>query len=404
MERYTGEGLPLEGIRILSLGHVLAAPYGTMVLADLGAEVIKVEPPHAGDDSRQFGPFIGNQSGYFISINRNKKSMTLDLGKKEGKRIFAELVKKSDVVVENFRPGTMTKLGFDFENLRKIKPDIIYASISGFGHEVAPGYENRSGYDIIGQATGGIMSITGQPAGPPTRVGSSIGDILSGLNMAIGILSALRKREKMGEGSKIDIAMMDVVASVLENAIVRYTTTGKVPKRMGSQHPSIAPFDVFKAKGGWVIIAIGNDSLWRRFCKVAGFEDLANDPRFETNDSRANNYGELKQILARWTGNKKVPFLVDLLSEAGIPASPINTIADVVEDPNINHRGMIVEVEQPKIGKVRIANNPLRFSLAPRDAKVKPAPLPGQHTTEILTQLLGYSKEEIQNLNKEGVI
>jgi len=263
MER---EALPLENIRILSLGHVLAVPYGTMILADLGAEVIKIEPPGVGDDSRQFGPLIG-QSGYFISINRNKKSITLDLKRRRGKEIFRELVKKSDVVVENFRPGTMAKLGFDFENLRNIKPDIIYASISGFGHEVAPGYENRPGYDIIAQAAGGIMSITGQPGGPPTRVGSSIGDISSGLTMAVGILAALHKREKTGKGSRIDIAMVDVIASVLENAIIKYTITGEVPKRLGSQHPTITPFDIFKAADGWVIIAIGNNSLWNASAK-----------------------------------------------------------------------------------------------------------------------------------------
>jgi len=400
---HQGKSLPLEGITILSVEHVLAAPYGTMVLADLGAEVIKLEPPLAGDDSRQFGPFVGDQSGYFISINRNKKSLTLDLKKEKGREIFARLVKKSDIVVENFRPGTMTKLGFDYESLKKIKPDIIYASISGFGHEAAPEYKNMSGYDIIAQATGGIMSITGQPDGPPTRVGSSVGDIFSGLNMAIGILAALRKREKTGEGSRIDIAMMDVIASVLENAIVRYTITGKVPERIGSQHPSIAPFDVFKAKDGWLTMAIGNDSLWKRFCKIAGFENLADDPRFETNDKRSNNYGELKQILTKWTGDRKVSFLIDLLTKAGIPTSPINTVADVIKDPNINYRGMVIDVEQPKIGKVRIANTPLRFSLAPRDAKTEPAPLPGQHTTALL-QLLGYTTEEIEELRKEEVI
>jgi len=400
MERET---LPLESIRILSLGHVLAVPYGTMILADLGAEVIKLEPPGVGDDSRQFGPLIG-QSGYFISINRNKKSITLDLKRRRGKEIFVELVKKSDVVVENFRPGTMAKLGFDFENLRNIKPDIIYASISGFGHEVAPGYENRPGYDIIAQAAGGIMSITGQPGGPPTRVGSSIGDISSGLTMAVGILAALHKREKTGKGSRIDIAMVDVIASVLENAIIKYTITGEVPKRLGSQHPTITPFDIFKAADGWVIIAIGNNSLWKRFCQAAGLEHLANEPKFETNDKRASNYKELKQILTKWTSNKKVSFIVTLLTNAGIPASPINTVADVVKDANINHRGMITEVEQPEIGKVRIANTPLRFSLAPKEAKPKPAPLLGQHTAEILSQLLGYTEEEIQHLRKQGVI
>jgi Predicted acyl-CoA transferases/carnitine dehydratase len=398
------EDLPLEDVRILSLAHVLAAPYGTMVLADLGAEVIKIERPAIGDDSRTFGPLVDDQSGYFISINRNKKSITLDLKKERGKKIFGELVRKSDVVVENFRPETMEKLGFGYENLKKIKPDIIYASICGFGHDASPGYENRAGYDIIAQATGGIMDITGQPEGPPTRVGSSIGDIFTGLYMAIGILTALRKRERTGKGSRIDLAMMDSIASALENAIVRYTITGEVPERMGSRHPSIAPFDAFEAKDGWVIIAVGNDSLWNRFCEATGFEKLLRDSRFETNDNRSNNYNALKPILTQWTRNKKVSEIVDLLTKAGVPSSPVNTTAEVVEHPNICHRGMIVEVEQPKIGKVRISNTPLRFSLAPKDSKIKPAPLLGQHTTEVLTELLGYSKEDIKDLKKEGIV
>jgi Predicted acyl-CoA transferases/carnitine dehydratase len=262
---------------------------------------------------------VDDQSGYFISINRNKKSITLDLKKERGKKIFGELVGKSDVVVENFRPETMEKLGFGYENLKKIKPDIIYASICGFGHDASPGYENRAGYDIIAQATGGIMDITGQPEGPPTRVGSSIGDIFAGLYMAIGILAALRKREKTGKGSRIDLAMMDAIASVLENAIVRYTITGEVPERMGSRHPSIAPFDAFEAKDGWAIIAVGNDSLWKRFCESTGFEKLLEDSRFETNDKRSNNYNALKPILTQWTRNKKVSEIVDLLTKQAFP-------------------------------------------------------------------------------------
>ena len=397
------EDLPLEDVRILSLAHVLAAPYGTMVLADLGAEVIKIERPAIGDDSRTFGPLVDDQSGYFISINRNKKSITLDLKKERGKKIFGELVRKSDVVVENFRPETMEKLGFGYENLKKIKPDIIYASICGFGHDASPGYENRAGYDIIAQATGGIMDITGQPEGPPTRVGSSIGDIFTGLYMVIGILTALHKRERTGKGSRIDLAMMDSIASALENAIVRYTITGEVPERMGSRHPSIAPFDAFEAKDGWVILAIGNDSLWNRFCEATGFEKLLGDSRFETNDNRSNNYNALKPILTQWPRNKKVSEIVDSLTKAGVPSSPVNTIAEVVEHRKNRTKAKIGEVEQPKIGKVRISNTPLRFSLAPKGTKIKPAPLLGQHTTEVLTEL-GYSKREIEELRKEKII
>ena len=396
--------LPLGGIRILSLGHVLAVPYGTMLLADLGAEVIKIERPNGGDDSRHFGPFIGSESGYFVSVNRGKKSITLDFGKDRGKEILEGLVKKSDVVVENFRPETMERLGFGYGSLRGIKPDIIYASISAFGHEAVPEYQNRAGYDIIAQAAGGIMSITGETDGPPTRVGASIGDIVSGFTLAVGILSALRKRDNTGEGSRLDIAMTDAVASVLENAIARHTITGQIPQRLGSQHPSIAPFDAFKAKDGWVIIAAGNDSLWKRFCQVAGLEKLLDDPRFETNSQRSSNYGELRPILAEWAKGKKASDIVNLLTQAGIPTSPVSTIADVVNHPNINHRHMIAEIEQPRMGKLRVSNTPLRFSLAPKGAKLMPAPLLGQHTVEVLTELLGYTAEEIEDLRNGGVI
>lgn len=393
----------LEGLRILSLGHVLAAPFGTMVLADLGAEVIKIERPSIGDDAREYGPFIDGQSGYFISINRNKKSITLDL--KKGKKIFEELVKKSDVVVENFRPGTMEKLGLDYEHLKKIKPNIIYASISGFGHDAAKGFEKAPGYDIIAQASGGLMIITGQPEGPPTRVGASVADIFSGLYMDIGILSALRKRELTGKGSKIDIAMMDVVASVLENAIVRYTITGEIPRRIGTKHPSITPFDAFKAKDGWVIIACGNDALWGRFCKATKMEGLITNPRFETNRKRTENYKALKPIITEWTKNKKVSEIREILTtKGGVPTSPVNEVDEVIDHPNIKHRNMIVEVEQPKIGKIRITNTPLRFSLMPKDVETKSAPLIGEHTKEVLKELLGYNKREIMDLKEKGII
>jgi len=263
---------PLTGIRVLDLGHVLAMPTCTMQLADLGAEVIKIERPGIGDDSRYFGPFKNKESAYFISINRNKKSITLDLKKEKGKKIFKDLVKISDVVTENYRPNTMQKLGLGYETLKAINPQIIYASICGFGHKTV--YPGRPGYDVIAQATGGIMAITGQADGPPTRVGSSIGDIFSGSFATIGILAALRVKEKTGLGQQVDIAMMDAVVSVLENAVVRYTVTGEIPQRTGSAHPSIAPFDVFEAQDGWFVIGVGNDILWEKFCKAINKIDL----------------------------------------------------------------------------------------------------------------------------------
>lgn len=392
---------PLEGIRILDLGRVLAMPTCTMQLADLGAEVIKIEIPGKGDDTREFGPFVNGESAYFISINRNKKSFTLNLKKEEGKRIFKELVKLSDVVAENYRPNTMHKLGLGYEVLKKINPHIIYASICGFGHKSI--YQERPGYDIIAQATGGIMNITGQPDGPPTRVGSSIGDIFSGCYASIAILAALRVRDKTGIGQQIDISMMDAVVSILENAIVRYTVTKEIPKRIGSRHPSIAPFDVFKAKDGWVVIAVGNDALWIKFCKAIGKENLITDPRFLTNDLRSKSYSQLKPIITEWSEDILIKEILKILMNAGVPVGEVNTVDKIVEDPNIKLREMVIELKHPKAGSVKIANTPLKLSKTP--AKIETAsPLLGQHTEELLCSLLGYSKEKIIELRKNDII
>jgi len=392
---------PLEGIRVLDLGHVLAMPTCTMQLADLGAEVIKIERPGIGDDSRYFGPFINNESAYFISINRNKKSITLDLKKETGKKIFKDLVKVSDVVAENYRPNTMQKLDLGYKVLKEINPGIIYASICGFGHKSL--YQERPGYDIIAQATGGIMAITGQTDGPPTRVGSSIGDIFSGSFATIGILAALRVRDKTGLGQEIDISMMDAVLSVLENAVVRYTVTGEIPKRMGSAHPAIAPFDVFETKDGWVVIAIGNDVLWEKFCKTVNNKDLLNDSRFTTNPKRSENYKELKPIITEWTKGKTVKEILNILIKAGVPVGEVNTIDKIIDDPNIKLREMIVEVEHPLAGKVKITDTPIKLSRTPGKIE-KASPLLGQHTEEVLKELLGYCKKDIDNLKKEGVV
>jgi CoA:oxalate CoA-transferase len=392
---------PLKGIRVLDLGHVLAMPTCTMQLADLGAEVIKIERPGIGDDSRYFGPFKNKESAYFISINRNKKSITLDLKKEKGKKIFKDLVKVSDVVTENYRPNTMQKLGLGYETLKAINPQIIYASICGFGHKTV--YPGRPGYDVIAQATGGIMAITGQADGPPTRVGSSIGDIFSGSFATIGILAALRVKEKTGLGQQVDIAMMDAVVSVLENAVVRYTVTGEIPQRTGSAHPSIAPFDVFEAQDGWFVIGVGNDMLWKRFCKAINKTDLLNDSRFTTNPKRSENYKELKPIITEWSKEKTVEEILNILINAGVPVGEVNTIDKIVDDPNIKLREMIVEVEHPRAGKVKITDTPIKLSLTPGKVE-KASPLLGEHTEEILNELLGFSKEEIKSLKKEGVV
>lgn len=392
---------PLQGIRVLDLGHVLAMPTCTMQLADLGAEVIKIERPGTGDDSRHFGPFVKGESAYFMSINRNKKSMTLDLKKEEGKTLFKQLVSKSDVVTENFRPNTMEKLGLGYQDLKRINPRIIYASICGFGHHSVD--QQRPGYDIIAQATGGIMAITGYPDGPPTRVGSSIGDIFSGSFATIGILAALRYRDITGEGQEIDISMMDSVLSVLENAVVRYTVTGEIPTRIGSRHPSIAPFDVFQSKDGWVVIGIGNDSLWERFCQITHQEELLDDPLYKTNDLRSQNYDQLKPIITAWTKKQSSERMVDLLTQAGVPVAEVNTMDKIVTDPNVQLRKMLIDMEHPTAGKVTVANSPIRLSESNYD-QVGPSPLLGEHTQEVLEDILGMGKEEINQLGEKGVI
>lgn len=392
---------PLEGIKVLDLGHVLAMPTCTMQLADLGAEVIKIERPGIGDDSRYFGPFVNGESAYFMSINRNKKSLTLDLKMEEGKIIFKELVKKFDIVTENYRPNTMEKLGLGYEELKKLNPKIIYASISGFGHESID--QQRPGYDIIAQASGGIMAITGYPDGPPTRVGSSIGDIFSGSFATIAILAALRYRDLKGVGQKIDISMMDSVMAVLENAVVRYTVTGEIPTRIGSRHPSIAPFDVFETKDGWVVIGVGNDSLWEKFCKIIHQEELINHPLYQTNELRSKNYEQLKPIITEWTKKQVSQDMVDLLTMAGVPAAEVNTMDKIVKDPNILMRNMLIQMNHPKAGKVTVANSPIKLSQCPNDS-ILPSPLLGEHTEEVLNSILGLTKDEINRLKDKKVI
>lgn len=398
----------LQNIRVLDLTHVLAGPFCTMILADLGAEVIKVEPP-GGDDSREFGPFvkeedgIGIQSGYFISINRNKKSICLNLKTPEGKMILEELVRISDVVVENFRPGTMAKLGYSYEILKKIRPDIIYCAISGFGHDAPEEYRGKPAYDLVAQAYSGLMSITGPEGGEPCRVGTSIGDIIAGHEAAISILAALIYREKTGKGQYIDISMVDSLIYVLENAVARYTVTGEIPKPLGTAHPTITPFQAFKTKDDWIVIPIGNDNLWMRFCEAIGRPELMDDPRFKTNALRTQNKKELIPIIQEVISQKSAIEWFEIFEKYKLPYSPVNTIDKIVEDKIVKHRKMIVEVKQPRVGNLRIIGSPFYMSETPGEVRA-PAPLLGEHTTEILTRLLGYSEEDVKALRAKGVV
>jgi len=373
------------------------------VLGGFGADVIKIEPPGTGDDSRAFGPFIGKESAYFMSLNRNKRSITLNLKEASARDLFKEMVKTADVVVENYRPGTMEKFGLGYEELREINPQIIYAACSGFGHTGISEWVQAPAYDVIVQGMGGVMSITGHEGGEPTRVGASIGDITAGLFTAIGVISALYHRSVTGVGQKVDVAMLDCQVAILENAIARYVTSGIVPKPIGNRHPSITPFEAFKTQDGYVIIAVGNDKLWKNFCELIQRPGMAADENFATNAKRTENQKQLKVILEEVFAAKKTDEWIKLLESAGIPCGPINTVDKVLDHPQIQARNMIVENEHPIAGKIKMAGVPVKFSETPGSIE-RPAPLLGQHTEEILDELLGLNQEEVAKFKANGVI
>jgi len=396
----------LQDIRIIDLSHVLAGPTATMLLADLGAEVIHIEPPH-GDDAREFGPYAGevtkNHSAYFASLNRNKKSLVLNLKHEKGKEILRRLIKISDVIVENFRPDTMRELGFGWEKIREINPAITYASISGFGHDTPPEYASRPAYDMVAQAYSGLMSITGPEDGTPCRVGSSAGDIFAGHQAAIGILAALIHRGRTGRGQFYDGSMVDGLFSVLENAVVQYTVGRRIPGPLGSAHPSIAPFQSVRTKDSWVVIAIGSDKLWAKFCTVIGREDLTKDPKFKTNLLRARNRKDLIDTIENETTKRTTQTWSKIFEREAIAYSPINNVKQACEDPCLNHRNMLVEIDQPQMGRIKIAGSPLHLSETPGEVYA-PAPLLGEHSADILINLLRYSAEEVTALAEAGVI
>ncbi|MEX2298026.1 MAG: CoA transferase [Dongiaceae bacterium] len=351
---------PLAGIVILDLTRVLAGPYCTMILADLGARVIKVEQPGKGDDSRAYGPFIAGQSGYFAAMNRGKESIALDLKDDADCAILEQLIAVADVLVENFRPGTMERLGLGWETLHARYPRLIYAAASGFGH-TGP-YSARPAYDMVAQAMGGVMSITGHPGGAPTRVGSSIGDLAAGLFTTIGVNAALVHRERHGEGIKIDVAMLDSQVAILENAITRYVATGEVPGPLGARHPSIAPFAAFATGDGHVIIACGTDGIWQRLCATIGRAELVDDPRFLTNSDRIRNIEPLHDELEHTLGTSSTAEWLRVLDAAQIPHAPINNVADVIADPHVQARNMIVDVDDPDLPGLKVAGNPIKMS------------------------------------------
>lgn len=392
----------LSGIRILDLTRVLAGPFCTMILADLGAEVIKLEVPQKGDDTREYPPFIKSESAYFMNLNRNKKSLTLNLKHPQGKEVFQDLVKKVDVVIENFRPTTMERLGLGYKNLKEINPKIIYASISGFGHYGR--YKDRPGYDIIAQAMGGIMSVTGWPSGPPTRTGTAIADILAGLNTCIGILSALKYREATGEGQEIDVSLVDAVVFAMETLNQIYIVEKRIPKREGNRYEFIYPYDSFKAQDDWFVLGVGNDDIWERFCKIINKDYLVSDVRFNSNGKRVKNHIQIKKIIEEWASDKKVSEIVSILLANRIPCAPIYSIDQVVNDPHIaNDREMFLEIEHPTLGKIKLGGNPIKMSKTMPTINQVP-PFLGQHTKDVLKEILSYSEEKIEKLQQKRVI
>jgi len=392
---------PLKGIRVLDLTRVLAGPFCTLQLADMGAEVIKIERPKYGDDTHFFGPFKNGESGYFIMLNRGKKGITLDFKKPKAVELFKKMVEHADVVVENFKPGVMDKLGIGYEELKKINPRIIYAAISGFG-QYGP-YWERPGYDIVAQAMGGLMSITGFPDNPPTRVGSSVGDLSAGMYGALAIMMALYAREKTGKGQLVDVALMDAIFSFCETNVVRYTMGNIIPQRVGSRHPLSAPFDIYQAKDGYVVIAVANEPLMGKLFNLMGKTELHLDPRFETDAKRSEHDQELKEIIEAWLSEYTVDQAVEIMLTHAIPSSPVLTIPQICADPHIDAREMLIEIDHPIAGRVRIPGTPMKLSETPAYV-TGTAPTLGQHNEEVLTELLGCDKDTVRQLKEEGVI
>ena len=363
---------PLSGITVVDLSRILAGPYCTFLMAELGARVIKVEPPEKGDDARHYGPFIDGRSAYFMSVNRGKQSIALDLKNAADKRIFERLLETADVIVENFRPGTMEKLGYGWESLHQRYPRLIYAAASGFGHS-GP-YSHHPAYDMAVQGLGGIMSITGHEGAPPTRVGMSIGDIGAGLYTTIAVNAALLHRERTGEASKVDIAMFDCQLALLENAIMRFTVEGEIPGPLGARHPTITPFQAFRTSDGSIIIAAGNDGLFIKTCEAIGQPDIAANPNYKTNALRLKHHTRLEHEMELALKGGTTAHWLAVLAKAGVPCGPINDVKQALEHPQVAARNMLVEVPDGSGGTLKLAGNPLKMSAFDDPTTRRPAP------------------------------
>jgi crotonobetainyl-CoA:carnitine CoA-transferase CaiB-like acyl-CoA transferase len=393
---------PLDGITVLDLSRVLSGPYCTMQLADMGARVIKVEGKE-GDETRGFGPpFLHGESTYFMSINHGKESICLDLKHPKGKEIALQLAKKADVVVENFRPGVAARLGLGYEALRELNPRLVYASISGFGQTGLPQFSQLPGYDLVIQGLGGLQSITGDPNGPPTKVGTSIADLVTGLYCAQGVLLALFARERTGKGQLVDISMLDGQLSLLTYHAGIFFATQKSPQRRGNQHPSIVPYETYEAKDGFLNVAIANDAQYHKFVEVAGNAEIR-DEKYKTNAGRVSDRDELKKLLTPIFQSKTIAEWVALLSKVGIPAGGIQSVGEALEHPQSKAREMVVERPHPTIGSVKLTGVPVKLSETPGEVGSAP-PLLGQHTDSLLKELCGASDEDIAQWKKDGAV
>lgn len=393
---------PLEGIRVIDLTRILAGPYCAMMLGDMGAEIIKIENPDGGDDTRSWGPpFLNGVSAYFLSINRNKKSLTLNLKDERGKAILRDLIRKGDVMVENFRPGALEKLGFSWEEIRRVNPRMIFASLSGFG-QTGP-RRSEPGFDVVIQGEGGVMSITGDPDGPPTKVGASIADITAGMLAAQGVMLALYHREKTGVGQMVDVSMLDGQVALLAYHANGYFATGRVPPRRGNRHPSITPYETYSCGDGYFNLGVGNDSLWRRFCDAMGLASLKEDPRFAVNKDRVNNREELQRILDAFFAEKTVEETIEALRGAGVPCGPINNIGQALSEPQVIAREMVVDVDAPVAGPTKVTGVPIKLSETPGAVRTPPPAL-GQHTDEVLEAVLGMDEAQRSALREAGVV
>ena len=392
---------PLTGVRVLDLTRVLAGPFCSMLLGDMGAEVIKIEEPGKGDDTRSWPPFAGGEATYFMAVNRNKRSVTLNLKAPEGQEVLKILVRKSDALLENFRPGTMDKLGFGYKALAKLNPRLVYCSISGFG-ESGP-EASRAGYDLVVQAESGIMDLTGFADGPPVKVGNSIADLVAGMAAAHGVTLALLARTRTRRGQKVEIAMLDVMASLLTYQAGIYFGTGQRPARRGNAHPSIVPYEAFRAADAFLVLGVANNALWAKCCAALERPALARDPRFDTEAKRVENRDTLIPLLNEILGVRTVEEWMKRFEAAGVPAGRIKSVAEVCESEHLKARGMVVTLPHPRAKRVTVMGVPIRLHATPGKAAVAP-PVLGQHTDRVLKSVVGLKAAEIARLRRDGVI